>query len=176
MSVELKPLTEFFNIIVHFNKSLNAKFMRLALYQPDIPQNTGAAVRLCACLGIGLDIIEPCGFLWNTRKIKKSALDYYDAANIIRHSSWDKFYQEYKNKKRFILMTTKSSIPYTEFCYDKDDILIAGRESVGAPDTIHDICQGRVLIPMHNDMRSLNVINASSMIVGEALRQINTPL
>ena len=145
--------------------------LRIALYQPDIPQNSGAMMRLCACLGVGMDVIEPCGFVWDDRKIKKSAMDYYDHVDLVRHSSWGEFKKHYPNN-RIILMTTKASISYTEFEFKDGDILLAGQESSGVPDEIHRHSQGRVLIHMHGKMRSINVVNASSMIIGEALRQI----
>jgi tRNA (cytidine/uridine-2'-O-)-methyltransferase len=146
---------------------------RIALYQPDIPQNTGAAIRLCACLDIGLDIIEPCGFLWDDRKIRRSAMDYADAVNMERHKSWDTFYDRYKTERRIVLMTTRGATPYTDFHFQPDDILLAGRESAGVPDNIHDAADARIVIPMKNNLRSLNIINATAMIAGEALRQID---
>ncbi len=145
--------------------------LRIAMYQPDIPQNTGAMIRLCACLGLGLDIIEPCGFPWNERKIKQSAMDYYEHADIVKHASWNIFLQNYK-ERRIILMTTKSSIPYTEFKFKDDDILLAGRESAGVPDEVHESADGRIMIPMSGELRSINVVNASAMIIGEGLRQL----
>lgn len=143
----------------------------LALYQPDIPQNVGAAIRLCACLGTTLDVIEPCGFPWDERKIKQSAMDYISLTDMHRHTSWDAFTNTYKGKQRIILMTTKGAIPYTEFEFATGDILLAGRESAGVPDDIHDMADARVFVPMAPNARSLNVINASAMILGEALRQ-----
>jgi len=145
--------------------------LRIALYQPDIPQNVGAAIRLCACLGVALDIIEPCGFPWDDKKIRQSGMDYIDQAKIIRHNSWESF-KEANKDKRLILMTTKSSIPYTEIEFTKDDILIAGRESAGVPQSVHQEIETRIKIPMYGKARSLNIINATSMITGEALRQI----
>lgn len=147
--------------------------MRLALYQPDIPQNVGSAIRLCACLGIPLDIIEPCGFIWDKRKIEQAALDYYALANIKKHKDWADFVKN-SSQSRLVLMTTKASLPYTEFEFQAGDILIAGRESAGVPDEIHNTVQGRVYIPMHGAARSLNVINASSMVIGEALRRVKS--
>jgi len=144
--------------------------LRIALYQPDIPQNSGAMMRLCACLGVGLDIIHPCGFVWDDRKIRKAAMDYYDHVDIKQHSSWEDFKENTKNN-RIILMTTKASVPYTDFKFEDGDILLAGRESSGAPDEVHEYANGRVLIPMHGKMRSINVVNAGSMIIGEAIRQ-----
>ncbi len=145
--------------------------IKIALFQPDIPQNVGAFIRLCACLDVGLEIIEPCGFPWQDKKIRQSALDYIDLVEIKRHSSWNAF-QEANNDARIILMTTKASVPYTDFEFQDGDILLAGQESCGAPDYVHDAADGRVLIPMHGKARSLNIVNASAMITGEALRQI----
>jgi tRNA (cytidine/uridine-2'-O-)-methyltransferase len=145
---------------------------RLALYQPDNPLNTGAAMRLAACLGAGLDIIEPCGFPWNENKIKRSGMDYRDAADLIRHSSWDAFVNAYKGRQRIVLMTTKGAIPYTDFQFRADDILLAGQESSGVPEHVHAASDGRIVIPMQPGMRSLNVVNAAAMVLGEALRQV----
>lgn len=141
----------------------------LSLYQPDIPQNVGAAMRLCACLGIGLNLIEPFGFPWKEREFKRTGMDYIELAQVTRHVSWDRFRENHKG--RIILMTTKGSIPYTDFEFKDGDTLLAGRESVGVPDEVHAAVDARVLIPMHGRARSLNVINASSMIMGEVLRQ-----
>lgn len=144
--------------------------IKIALYQPDIPQNVGAAMRLCACLGMDLEIIEPCGFPWDPKKIGKTALDYQEAAQLNRHSSWDAFLETYPDR-RLILMTTKASQPYIGFEFQPGDILLAGRESSGVPEHVHEAAHGRVLIPMQEGLRSLNIINATSMIAGEALRQ-----
>lgn len=145
--------------------------IRIALYQPDIPQNTGAAMRLCACMGTGLDIIEPCGFLWQDKKIRKSGMDYVDDVDLIRHQSWEKFRATYDGKRRIILLTTKADLPYTDFSFRNNDIIMAGGESSGVPDEIHDIVDARLVIPMLKGLRSLNIINATSMVLGEALRQ-----
>lgn len=145
--------------------------MKIALYQPDIPQNLGAMMRLCACMEVGLDIIEPCGFLWNARKIRQSAMDYYDSVDLIKHTDWRAFRALYSDERRVILMTTKASVPYLDFEFRADDVLLAGRESAGAPDFVHQAVEGRVFIPMRAGLRSLNIVNATSMILGEALRQ-----
>ena len=144
----------------------------LALYQPDIPQNTGAAIRLCACLGIGLHIIEPCGFRWDEKKIKHAAMDYYDALSFNRHASWDDFsdFAGGENARR-VLLTTKADMSYACFTFRENDILIAGQESAGVPDDVHNACEAAIRVPMKKGLRSLNVITASAMIVGEALRQ-----
>lgn len=145
--------------------------IHLALYQPDIPQNVGAAMRLCACLGLTLDLIEPFGFPWDERKIRASGMDYTDLATVKRHASFDAFCAEYLGR-RLILMTTKGAIPYTDFEYRANDILIAGRESAGVPEFVHEKADARVIIPMIPGTRSLNVIIASSMIMAEARRQV----
>lgn len=144
--------------------------IRLALYQPDIPQNTGAAMRLCACLGLGLDIIQPCGFVWDERRIRQSAMDYIDKLDIIKYPSWE-IYHGASAGHRLVLLTTKAALPYTDFQFRPDDILLAGRESAGVPGDVHESADARIVIPMQPGLRSLNVINACSMVLGEALRQ-----
>ena len=145
--------------------------LRIALYQPDIALNVGSAIRLCACLGLALDIIEPCGFPWDTKKMRQSGLDYMYQVDLTRHHSWSTF-QEHHKDRRMVLMTTKASIPYTDYTFGQDDILIAGRESAGVPDYVHEAVEERILIPMKGTARSLNIINATAMITGEAMRQI----
>ena len=142
----------------------------IALYQPDIPQNVGAMFRLCACMGVCTEIIEPCSFPWDERKIKKSAMDYMSKTNYTLHSSWKNFLEN-RSKQRIILMTTRAAMPYTDFEFRSDDILLAGSESAGVPDDVHSAVDGRILIPMQAGLRSLNIVNATSMILGEALRQ-----
>ncbi|MGH1455642.1 MAG: tRNA (cytidine(34)-2'-O)-methyltransferase [Alphaproteobacteria bacterium] len=145
--------------------------MKIALYQPDIPQNLGAMMRLCACMGTGLDIIEPCGFIWNERKIRQSAMDYFDKINIMRHNNQNKFFDSYQGQSRIILMTTKTDTPYYDFDFRDSDIILAGRESSGVPQDVHERVDSRICIPMTGDFRSLNIVNATSMILGEAIRQ-----
>ncbi|MCC6598112.1 MAG: tRNA (cytidine(34)-2'-O)-methyltransferase [Alphaproteobacteria bacterium] len=142
----------------------------VALYQPDIPQNVGAALRLCACLGVRLNIIEPCAFPWNEKKIRLSAMDYITKADYKRFSSWQDFNSQNPGR-RIILMTTKTAEPYTDFQFQAGDILLAGSESSGVPEDIHNAASARVTIPLRPGLRSLNVINATAMILGEALRQ-----
>lgn len=144
--------------------------MRLALYQPDIPQNAGAAMRLCACLGVGMDVIEPCGFLWDDKKIKRSAMDYIAGLDLARHSGWESFLSA-RPGHRLVLLTTRGDLPYTAFTFAPGDILLTGRESAGVPDDVHGRADARLIIPMQPGMRSLNVINAAAMVLGEALRQ-----
>ncbi len=141
----------------------------LALYQPDIPQNVGSAIRLCACLDIPLHIIEPCGFPWDERKIRTSAMDYYDALTIIRHDSYDKFKDACQG--RIVLLTTKTDIGYTDFSFEDGDILLMGRESAGVPLDIHQGTDAKVTLPIKSGMRSINVINSAAMVLGEGLRQ-----
>ena len=145
--------------------------LTLALYQPDIPQNVGSALRLCACLGMRLSIIEPCGFPWNDKKIRVSAMDYFDHADIRKFVSWDDFKD--KAGGRIVLMTTKTDQNYTGFTFQDGDILLAGRESAGVPENVVQSCDALITIAMKPGMRSLNVINASAMVAGEALRQID---
>jgi tRNA (cytidine/uridine-2'-O-)-methyltransferase len=147
------------------------KNISLALYQPDMPQNVGAAMRLCACLGIDLHIIEPVGFAWKEREFRKTGMDYIDLVHYERHMSWNTFRE--KMNGRIILMTTKGSVSYAKFEFQDGDILLAGRESCGVPDDVHASVDARILIPMQGKARSMNIINACSMIVGEALRQLN---
>lgn len=144
--------------------------MQLALYQPDIPQNAGAAIRLAACLGIGLDIIEPCGFPWDERKIRQSAMDYPDHLDLARHSSWEAF-KSARAGRRIVLLSTKAALSYLDFTFRNDDILLAGRESAGVPDHVHEAADARVFVPMRPGLRSLNVVTACAMVAGEALRQ-----
>lgn len=144
--------------------------IKIALYQPDIPQNVGAMIRLCACTGVELDVIEPCGFPWNDRKIKQSAMDYLTLVKVQRRASWQEFKQENK-ERRVVLMTTKTDTYYTDFEFQDGDVLLAGQESAGVPDYVHNEVYARVTIPMHPTARSLNIVNATSMILGEALRQ-----
>jgi tRNA (cytidine/uridine-2'-O-)-methyltransferase len=141
--------------------------LRLALYQPDIPQNAGSLMRLCACLGVSLDIIEPCGFLLTDRKFRRAGMDY--RGEIIRHESWAAFQPEVPG--RLLLLTTRAALPYTDFAFEASDTLMVGRESAGVPDAIHDAAEARLLIPMRPGMRSLNVAQAAAMVLGEALRQ-----
>ena len=144
--------------------------MRLALYQPDIPQNAGTLMRLCACLGVSLDIIEPCGFLLTDKNLKRAGMDYLEKLDMVRHSSWEAFRKTHAGA-RFVLMTTKTSDSFLDFKFSAGDILIAGRESAGVPDDVHAACPARVTIPMAAGVRSLNVAVAASMVLAEGLRQ-----
>ena len=143
--------------------------MRLALYQPDIPQNTGTLIRLCACLGVPLDIIEPCGFTFTDKQLRRAAMDYADGAAVQRHDSWADFLPTVPG--RLLLATTKGSRPYVPFSYQDNDIILLGREAAGVPDEVHDRADARLRIPMQAGARSLNIAVAGAMILGEALRQ-----
>lgn len=127
-------------------------------------------MRLCACLGLALDIVEPCGFPWDRKKIGQAAMDYYNAADVTRHADWAAF-KIFAGQRRIILMTTKGATPHHDFAFMPDDILLAGRESAGVPDNIHEAVDGRIVIPMESGQRSLNIVNATSLILGEALGQ-----
>lgn len=143
--------------------------MRLALYQPDIPQNTGALLRLGACLGVPLDIIEPCGFLLDDKRLRRAGLDYLGAADFRRHASWEAFRADCRG--RLVLLTTRAELAYTAFAYRPDDVLLVGRESAGVPATVHEAVAARVRVPLRAGLRSLNVALAAAMVLGEALRQ-----
>lgn len=143
--------------------------MRVALYEPDIPQNAAAIMRTCACLGVGVDIVEPCGFHFSDAGFKRAGLDYLDRAETTRHASWAAFLETHAS--RLVLLTTKADLPYTELAYSPQDILLLGRESAGVPDHVHRAAAARVRIPMRNGLRSINVAQACAMVLGEALRQ-----
>ncbi|MDH5723202.1 MAG: tRNA (cytidine(34)-2'-O)-methyltransferase [Alphaproteobacteria bacterium] len=154
---------------------MDYKALKIALFQPDIPQNFGAMIRLCGCLGISLDIIEPCGFLLDDRKIRQAAMDYEKKLEVTRHMNWKSFLDLYQgneaDRRRIVLMTTKTDKRYTDFEFQNGDILLAGRESAGVPDDVHEATDERISIPMQEGFRSLNIVNATAMILGEALRQ-----
>ena len=150
--------------------------MRLALYQPDIPQNLGAAIRLSAAFETELDVIEPCGFPLSDKAIKRAAMDYTGCAKVSHHISWQAylaFLAAQMPAARLILFTTRSAVPVYSFEFHSDDILLMGRESAGAPEDVHARADARLFIPISAQARSINVINAASMALGEALRQTN---
>jgi len=147
------------------------KPISLALFQPDMAPNAGAAMRLCAALGVSLHIIEPCGFPWDDRKIRRTGMDYVDQVDLTRHAAWDRFISA-QALNRIVLLTTKADMVYTDFTFKADDIILAGRESAGVPDNVHNAAAARVIIPMQPGLRSLNVVNACAMVLGEALRQV----
>ena len=143
--------------------------MRLALYQPDIPQNAAALIRLSACLGVAVDIIEPCGFLFSDAGFRRAGMDYLERAPIVRHASWDAYRATLTG--RLILLTTSAQTAYTGFAFRQSDTILLGRESAGAPDEVHRHADERIRIPMKDGLRSLNVALAGAMALGEALRQ-----
>ena len=144
--------------------------MRLALYQPDIPQNTGTLMRLCACLNVAMDIIEPCGFLLSDKNLKRAGMDYIEHLDMVRHMNWESFKTAHTGK-RIVLLTTKTEQSFLDFKFFPDDVLLAGRESAGVPDDVHNACDARITIPMAAGVRSLNVAVAASMVLSEGLRQ-----
>jgi len=145
---------------------------KIALFEPDIPQNTAAIIRTCACLGAKLEIIEPCGFLLNDRRFKRVVMDYMDEKNIKFFKSSKDFFKS-KENKRIILMTTKASISYTKFKFKKNDTILFGRESAGVPESVHKLIKNRLKIPMKNDKRSLNIASSVSIVLAESLKQVN---
>jgi tRNA (cytidine/uridine-2'-O-)-methyltransferase len=146
--------------------------MQIALFQPDIPQNTGTILRLCACLDVMAHIIEPAGFPVSDRHFRRAGMDYLDQVTIMRHDSWPKFEQwRSDGGYRLILFTTKGACSYLDYRYDAADILLFGRESAGVPDDIVNASDARLVIPIKPGLRSLNVAMASAMALGEALRQ-----
>ena len=145
---------------------------KIALFEPDIPQNTAAIIRTCACLGAKLEIIEPCGFLLNDKRFRRVVMDYMDYEEIKFYQSSEHFFKS-KNNQRIILMTTKASISYTRFKFDKNDTILFGRESAGVTEKIHKLIKDRLKIPMKNNKRSLNIASSVAIILAESLKQIN---
>ena len=142
----------------------------IALYEPDIPQNTGAIIRICACLGAKLEIIEPCGFLLTDKRFKRVVMDYMDWEKVKVYKSYEEFFEVKKNQ-RIILMTTKASVSFTKFKFKKNDTLLFGRESAGVPEHIHQTIKNQLKIPMKNKMRSLNIASSVAIVLAESLRQ-----
>ena len=145
---------------------------KIALFEPDIPQNTAAIIRTCACLGVELEIIEPCGFLLNDKRFKRVVMDYMDNKVIRFYQSFDRFYKD-KENHRIVLMTTKASISYTKFKFEKNDTILFGRESAGVPEKVHKLIKNKLKIPMKDNKRSLNVSSSVAVILAESLRQTN---
>ena len=143
---------------------------KIALFEPDIPQNTAAIIRTCACLGTKLEIIEPCGFLLSDKRFKRVVMDYMNSKDIKFYKSFDHFIKT-KENQRIILMTTKASTSYTKFEFYKNDTILFGRESAGVPDNVHKIIKNKLKIPMKNDMRSLNIASSVAIILAECLKQ-----
>ncbi len=146
--------------------------VRLALFQPDIPQNAGTMMRLAACLGIPVDLIEPAGFDASDRNLRRAGLDYLGALDLSRHASFEAFDDRRRSAGlRLVLATTAASVPYTAFGFTAGDVIMVGRESAGAPPRVHAAADARVVVPIRPGLRSLNVAVAAAMILGEALRQ-----
>jgi tRNA (cytidine/uridine-2'-O-)-methyltransferase len=143
----------------------------LALFEPDIPQNTGGLLRLAACLGVAVDVIEPCGFLFDDRRLRRAALDYFVMARLSRHASWAAFVAKLASASRLILMTTSGTVALHEFVFAETDTILLGRESAGVPEAVHRRADARVVIPMEPPARSLNVALAGAIALAEALRQ-----
>ena len=143
---------------------------KIALFEPDIPQNTAAIIRTCSCLGAKLEIIEPCGFFLNDKRFKRVVMDYFDEKEVKFYQNSKDFFESKKNQ-RIILMTTKASISYTTFKFDKNDTILFGRESAGVPENIHKIVKYRLKIPMKNNKRSLNIASSVAIILAESLKQ-----
>ena len=143
---------------------------KIALFEPDIPQNTAAVIRTCACLGVKLEIIEPCGFLLSDKRLKRVVMDYMDEKDINFYKSADTFFNA-KKDQRIILMTTKASVSYTKFKFEKNDTILFGRESAGVPEKIHKLTKSRLKIPMENNKRSLNLASSVAIVLAECLKQ-----
>ena len=151
--------------------NLQYQGLKIALFEPDIPQNTAAIMRTCACLGTKLEIIEPCGFSFNDKRFKRVIMDYMDNKNLVFFKSIDHFL-EIKKDQRVILMTTKGSSSYTNFKFENNDTILFGRESAGVPEKLHKIIKNRLKIPMVSSKRSLNIATSVAIVLSECLRQI----
>ena len=146
--------------------------MHIVLYKPDIPQNTAAIIRLGACLSLNIHLIEPCGFNLNDERFKRVVMDYMGFCKIFRYENFEIFLKKYK-KSRIVLMTTKAKKLYHEFNFKKDDMILFGRESAGVPQSLHQIIENKIKIPMNKKVRSLNVAISAAIVVSEAMRQNN---
>lgn len=148
--------------------------MRIALYEPDIPQNVGTIIRLGACLGVPVDVIEPVGFPWSDQRLRRAGMDYVEMAAVVRHASWAAFRDRgSRPQRRLVLLSTRAPVAYTRFAFAPGDVLLLGRESAGVPDAVHREADARVTVPLLPGRRSLNVAVAAAMVLGEALRQTN---
>lgn len=151
---------------------MSARTLRIALYQPDIAGNTGTILRMAACLGVAVDIVEPAGFDLSDRALKRAGMDYLEMAALTRHVTWDAF-EGWRREagRRLVLFTTAAATPYTAFAFDPDDIILFGRESAGAPARVHEAADARLTVPMQPGARSLNLALCAAMAAGEAIRQ-----
>ncbi len=165
----------FFALLASIGES-SARTMRIALYQPDIPQNTGTILRLCACLGVEAHIVEPAGFPVSDRAFRRAGMDYLDRVRILRHASWAEFDAWRRAERlRLVLFTTSAGASYLGHAFRPDDLLLFGRESSGVPDEIHRTAEARLRIPMREGFRSINVAMAAAMAIGETMRQTGAP-
>ena len=156
--------------------------MRLVLFEPDIPQNTGAMLRLAACFGLGVDIVFPCGFIFDEPRMRRAGMDYLDSVEIAKHASWAGYCESRAaaapngtKGRRLLLLSTKAAMPYLDFAFAPDDSLLLGRESSGVPPEVRDAADASLTIPMRTGMRSLNVAMAAAIVAAEALRQVGFP-
>ena len=147
--------------------------MRIALFEPEIAGNVGAVLRLGACLGVAVDLIEPMGFVWDDRRVRRAAMDYIDHVSIARHACFEAF-RETTGSRRLVLFTTKASHSIYDFSFAADDVLLFGKESAGVPAAVADACHARVRIPMRPQVRSMNLASSAALALGEALRQTET--
>lgn len=150
--------------------------MRLVIFQPDIPQNTGTMLRLAACFGLAVDLIEPCGFVFDDRRLRRAGMDYLDGVDLVRHRSWEAYLDWRRaNPSRLFLLTTKTEMRYCNAAFQPTDSLLVGQESAGVPPHVHDAADCRITIPMRAGFRSLNVAMAAALVIGEAQRQTGFP-
>lgn len=146
--------------------------MRLALFEPDIPQNAGTMIRMAVCLGVAVDLVEPCGFVWGDRHFRRAGMDYLARADVVRHASWEAFLEASRAAgRRLVLLTTRGDVRHLDFRFADTDVLIVGRESAGAPAAVHAAADARLRVPMEAGERSFNVAAAAALALGEALRQ-----
>ncbi|MCE1237720.1 MAG: tRNA (cytidine(34)-2'-O)-methyltransferase [Hyphomicrobiales bacterium] len=152
----------------------SAADLRLALYEPDIPQNAGTLLRTAACLGVAVDLIEPAGFAITDKNLRRAGLDYLDAAALTRHDDWAAFDARRRAEgRRLILLTTRGATPYFDFAFRPGDVIMVGRESAGVPDRVHETADARLIVPMRPGLRSLNVAIAAAFVLGEAMRRLD---
>jgi tRNA (cytidine/uridine-2'-O-)-methyltransferase len=147
--------------------------MRIALYEPEIAGNVGAVLRLGACLGVAVDLIEPLGFAWDDRRVRRAAMDYIDHVEVVRHASFDAF-RETLGSSRLVLFTTKATQSLYDFAFREDDVLLFGKESAGVPPSVAELCHAKLRIPIRAEVRSMNLASAAALVLGEALRQVGT--
>ncbi|MDD4615930.1 MAG: tRNA (cytidine(34)-2'-O)-methyltransferase [Alphaproteobacteria bacterium] len=157
--------------ILPSNENTDRIIVRLALFQPDMPSNAGTMMRLCACLGVGMDIVEPCGFPLDDARLRRAAMDYIDHLDFVRYASWESFEPQIK-PRRLVLLTTKAAVDYAEFSFLSNDVVMVGRESAGVPDFVHKRADARLVIPIKSPMRSLNVAISAAIALSEARRQM----